>query len=86
MDNNLSSMLYALNTYRQGTKIDKQSLLNGKIVIYSNTEANGNAALTNAIGILTTDYPDPNSYELLDVTFSGGDGANCWVFITIRVN
>jgi hypothetical protein len=86
MDNNLSSMLYALNTYRQGTKIDKESLINGKIVIYSNTDPDADNALTNATGLLTNDYPDPNTYELLDVTFSGGDGSSCWAFITIRVN
>jgi hypothetical protein len=85
MDNTLSSMLYALNTFRQGTRIDKDSLVNGKIVIYSNTDADADNALTNATGLLTTAYPNPNDYELLDVTFSGGDGSSCWAFITIRV-
>jgi hypothetical protein len=85
MDNNLSSMLYALNTFRQGTRIDKDSLVNGKIVIYSDSAADANTGLANVTGLLTAAYPNPNDYELLDVTFSGGDGGTCWTCITIRV-
>jgi hypothetical protein len=85
MDNNLSSMLYALNTYRQGTKIDKDSLLAGKIFAYSNSNPDSNVALVNATTLLVSAYPNPNTYELLDVTFSGGDAGTGWVFITIRV-
>ena len=85
MDNTLSSVLQGLNSYHQRTRIDKDSLLNGKIVVYSNTDPDADNALTNATGLLTNDYPDPNTYELLDVTFSGGDGSSCWVFVTVRV-
>jgi hypothetical protein len=86
MDNNLSSMLYALNTYRQGTKIDKDSLLNGKIVVYSNANPDANAALVAATGDLVSAYPNPNAYEILDVYFSGGDGSQGFAYIIIRVN
>lgn len=85
MDNNLSSMLYALNTFRQGTKIDEASLLAGKIKAYSNSDPNASVALTNATASLVADYPNSNQYELLDVSFGAGDASTCWVFITIRL-
>jgi hypothetical protein len=86
MDNNLSSMLYALNTYRQGTKIDKESLINGKIVVYFNTDPDANNALVAATTLLVSAYPNPNTYEILDVAFSAGAGGTCWAIITVRVN
>ena len=86
MDNNLSSMLYALNTYHQRTKIDKESLINGKIVIYSNSDPDANDALVAATTLLVSAYPNPNTYEILDVSFSAGAGGTCWAIITIRVN
>jgi hypothetical protein len=85
MDNTLSSILLGLNTYHQRTKIDKDSLLAGKIVVYSNTDPDANAALVNATASLVSAYPNPNTYELLDVYFSGGDGSQGFAYIIIRV-
>jgi hypothetical protein len=86
MDNTLSSILLGLNTYHQRTKIDKDSLVNGKIVIYSNTDPDPNNALIAATTLLVSAYPNPNAYEILDVSFSAGAGGTCWAIITVRVN
>lgn len=86
MDNNLSSILQGLNTYHQRTKIDKESLLNGKIVVFSDANPVANDALINATALLVADYPNPNSYEILDVYFSGGDGSQGFAYIIIRLN
>ena len=85
MDNNLSSMLYALSTFRQGTQIDEASLLAGKIQAYSNSAGDANTALSNALALLVSAYPNSNQYDLLNVTFTASDPSTIWAVITVRV-
>ncbi len=86
MDNTLSSVLQGLNSYHQRTRIDKDSLLNGKIVVFDSSDPDANTALSNATINLVSTYPNPNTYEILDVYFSGGDGSQGFAYIIIRVN
>lgn len=86
MDNNLSSMLYALNTYRQSNQVDEASLLAGNIKVYSANNASANTALTNAITALTTAYPSPNSYTVLGLNVLPADASSLTAVITIRLN
>ena len=86
MDNILSSMLLALNTYQQRNNIDQDSLLSGKIKVYSRTDTNAQTALTGAISDLTTAYPNANQYDLLSANMIPGDGATIWAIIMIRLN
>jgi hypothetical protein len=86
MDNNLSSMLYALNTYHQRTQIDKNSLLAGKIEAFNKIDADATTALRGAVADIVIAHPDPNTYEVINVTFAAVDATQIWVVITIRVN
>ena len=86
MDNNLSSILQGLNTYHQRTKIDKDSLIAGKIVPFGALSSDPFNALQGATTNLTSTYPNPTSYEIIDVTFTAADPTNIWVVITIRLN
>ena len=86
MDNTLSSVLQGLNSYHQRTRIDKDSLLNGKIVVFSSSDNDANNALATATGSLTGGYPNPTSYEILDVYLSGADPTQAWAFIIVRLN
>ena len=85
MDNNLSSMLYALNTFRQGTKIDQDSLLAGNIKVYFAQDADANNSLVNATNSLKTDLPNPNTYQLLDVNIFSNNGGNYYSIIIVRL-
>ena len=86
MDITLSSILQGLNTYHQRTKIDKDSLLNGKIKIFSRADGTAQLALDNAIADLVAAYPDSNMYTLIDYTASGADPTNVHILLTIRLN
>ena len=86
MDNNLSSMLYALNNYRQSTKIDKDTLLAGNIKVYFAQDADANTSLVNATNSLKTDLPNPNTYQLLDVNVFSNNGGNYYSIIIVRYN
>lgn len=86
MENTLSSILQGLNSYHQRTKIDKDSLLAGKIVAFGKIDADANNALVGAVTDLVIAYPNPTSYELINVTFTGADATQLFVIITIRLN
>lgn len=86
MDNNLSSMLYALNNYHQRTKIDKDSLLANKIEAFNKIDADATTAIRAAVADIVIAYPDPNTYEVINVTFTAANTTQVWVVITIRLN
>ena len=86
MDITLSSILQGLNSYHQRTKIDKDSLLAGKIVPFGVSDNDPFNALQGATANLTATYPNPTSYEILDITFSGADPSRIWCTIIIRLN
>lgn len=86
MDNNLSSMLYALNTYHQRSNVDEASLLAGKIKVFSRADGTAQLALDNVIADLVAAYPNSNMYTLIDYTVGVADPTNVCVFLTIRLN
>jgi hypothetical protein len=86
MDNILSSVLQGLNSYHQRTRIDKDSLLNGKIVVFNSSDPDANTALVNATTSLVSAYPNPSTYEILDVYLSSRDGSQTFAYIIIRLN
>ena len=86
MDNTLSSMLSALNTYHQRNQIDQDSLLAGNIKVYSANNANANTALTSAISALTSAYPNANQYDVLSLVVIPADASSITAVITIRLN
>lgn len=86
MDNNLSSMLYALNSYHQRTKIDKDSLLADKIKVFFSSGPDAQTIMDQITSDLITAYPNPNTYEIIDSYFSGGDGSNMFFYLIVRLN
>lgn len=86
MDITLSSVLQGLNTYHQRTKIDKDSLLAGRIKVFSLSGEDSQLIMDQVTSNLITAYPNPTTYEIIDSYFSGGDGAQMFFYIIIRLN
>lgn len=64
----LQDLSFNLNRLSQKVNADKDSFLANKIKIYEGSDATTFAtALTAAKTSLTTDYPNANSYDLLEV-------------------
>ena len=86
MENTLSSILQGLNSYHQRTKIDKDSLLAGKIKVFSMPGPDAQTIMDQVTSDLITAYPNPTTYEIIDSYFSGGDGSQMFFYLIVRLN